>query len=60
MLRDRFGVLRHQRPREVELRLHDREPILLEHERGRPPLAECLTLADELGEPASQGVAAYC
>jgi hypothetical protein len=56
-LDDRFGVFRHQRPRELELRVHDREAVLLEHDRGAPSIAERLAFADGLREPSVQRVA---
>jgi hypothetical protein len=50
-------VLPQQRPREVELGLHDGQPVLLEHERGSLPLAERLTFPDEAPESFSHGIA---
>jgi hypothetical protein len=50
-------VLGYQPLCELELRLHDREPILLEHEGRSLVIAERLPLANEHGNPSLQGVA---
>jgi hypothetical protein len=50
-------MLRHQRPGEVELSLHDGKPVLFEHERGDLPLTKRLTLADKVSDSFAHGVA---
>ena len=43
-------MLGHERLRELELRPHDLEPVLLEHELGSVAVTELLSLADERGQ----------
>ena len=45
-------MLRHERLGELELRLHDLEPILLEHELRGTSITELLALAHERSDAA--------
>lgn len=53
-------MLGHERLGELELRPHDLEPVLLEHELGGSPVAERLSLAHELGEAPLQDDTLRC
>jgi hypothetical protein len=50
-------VLGHECLGELELRLHDLESVLLEHELGRLPFAKPLPLEHERGKPLLQDLA---
>jgi hypothetical protein len=53
-------VLGHECLGELELRLHDLESVLLEHELGRFPLAKTLSLEHEPSELSLQDLASLC
>ena len=53
-------VLGHECLREVELGLHDREPVLFEHELGGLSIAEVLPLSHERRELSLENSARLC
>jgi hypothetical protein len=50
-------MLGNERLGELELRLHDRQPVLLEHGSGGLVVSEGLPLSDKLCNPSSQLIA---